>query len=67
MSDWTKVADRGLGYLGLFLIGTLSWLAAHIGTIEASGSAPGRQKPRATADGIDGVARSDSFAGHRVA
>ena len=31
MTDWTLIRDRGLGYLGLFLIGSLSWIADHLG------------------------------------
>ena len=34
--------DGGLGYLGLFLIGSISWLADHMGTKPAPASSPGR-------------------------
>jgi hypothetical protein len=43
MTDWEGRADRGLGYLGLFLIGSLSWLADHMGTEFAPASRPGRR------------------------
>jgi FAD-dependent urate hydroxylase len=68
VSGWTKLADRGLGYLGLLLIGTLSWLADHIGPVQAHGSVPGRgPKPQAVADRIDARARSATLGGRRVA
>ncbi len=47
MTDWARRVDRGLGYLGLFLIGSLSWLADHSGTQVTSASRPGR-RPAAT-------------------
>jgi hypothetical protein len=34
MRNLKLLADRGLGFLGLFLIGALSWLADHVGTAE---------------------------------
>ena len=43
MTNWARRADRGLGYLGLFLIGSLSWLADHMGTEVAPASRPGRR------------------------
>ena len=30
MGTVERIADRGLGYLGLFLIGAMSWVADHL-------------------------------------
>jgi hypothetical protein len=30
MATVERIADRGLGYLGLFLIGAMSWVADHL-------------------------------------
>jgi hypothetical protein len=32
MDSVDRIADRTLGYLGLFLIGAISWVADHVGT-----------------------------------
>ena len=50
MTKWEHRVDRGLGYLGLFLIGTISWLADHLNLGRASAPADrsGLQRPVVT-------------------
>jgi hypothetical protein len=54
MSQWAKVADRGMGYVGLFLLGAIAWLADR-GAVHAAaprlaaGPKPGPTTRRAAA------------------
>jgi hypothetical protein len=47
MSRWERGVERGLGYLGLFLIGGMARLADHFGAIRGpervTGKAPGQR------------------------
>ena len=45
MTGWAQRVDRGLGWLGLLLIGSLSWLADHIGTERTPASSPQGRVP----------------------
>ena len=70
MTDWEQRADRGLGYLGLFLIGSLSWLADHIGTELTPASSPGRQptkRPSIGATETRVIDQPKSLGGRRAA
>jgi hypothetical protein len=31
MNKWERSVERGMGYLGLFMIGSMAWLADHLG------------------------------------
>jgi hypothetical protein len=43
MGGWERSMDRGMGYLGLLLIGVISWLADHLGSPRAATFGGGRQ------------------------
>src|SRR5262245_11687310 len=61
MKAWEHRLDRGLGYRGLFLIGSISWLADRLGSMPGSAvSTGGSRRPRvvvARASGPTGVTR----------
>jgi hypothetical protein len=70
MTDWARRADRGLGYLGLFLIGSLSWLADHMGTKPTPASSPGRwpvARPSPRATDMPVIERPESLGRRRAA
>jgi hypothetical protein len=49
MGGWERSTDRGMGYLGLLLIGVVSWLADHVGSPRAATFEGGRQPESAPA------------------
>ena len=70
MTKWERRVDAGLGYLGMFLIGSISWLADHIGRAPVTPTADRMRSPRPiTAAGKSGSARPRSSAhpGQRAA
>jgi hypothetical protein len=61
MTNWERRVDRGLGYLGLFLIGSISWLADHIGRVSVTTTANAAgPRPRIVAARGSGSARTVS-------
>ena len=70
MTKWERQVDAGLGYLGLFLIGSISWLADRIGRAPVTLTADRVRSTRPiTAAGKNGSARPSSGAhpGQRAA
>jgi hypothetical protein len=68
MTKWERRLDRGLGYLGLFLIGSISWLADHLRggrAPEATGGS--RPERRVLARRMAGSVTTDARAGQRAA
>jgi len=52
METVARITDRTLGYLGLFLIGAISWVADHMG--EARNAAPTGGTRRPSRPGVPG-------------
>jgi hypothetical protein len=68
MTSRGGAVDRGMGYLGLFLIGTLSWLANHLAVSRVPMSAAERRPEFHRAVGTTLVMpRSDAHGAHRAA
>jgi hypothetical protein len=70
MTNWERRLDRVLGYLGLLLIGSLSWLADHTGGPRDVATKNGdRSRPRVMAAdrGQTVGAASEVHAGRRAA
>ena len=70
MTKWERRVDAGLGYLGLFLIGSISWLADHIGRAPDTTTGDRLRSPRRiTATGKSEPARTSPGAhpGQRAA
>jgi hypothetical protein len=69
-NGWRQREDRVLGYVGLFLIGSLSWLADHVGAglFAAPGSRRRSTPPSARkVAGPPTIARPESLGGRRAA
>ena len=61
MDTVDRIADRTLGYVGLFLIGAISWVADHVGTASRPAPTAGAcMAPRSSAPG--GIPRPRSLA-----
>jgi hypothetical protein len=70
MTRWNGRVDRGLGHLGLFLIGVISWLADRVGPTRAAAPADGgRIQPGSVARTMSEPGRtlSDARTGQRAA
>jgi hypothetical protein len=45
METVARITDRTLGYLGLFLIGAISWVADHVGEAREPAPSVGARRP----------------------
>ena len=45
METAARITDRTLGYLGLFLIGAISWVADHLGEARQPAPTVGPRRP----------------------